>query len=841
MKTLLLILLLPIGAAAQLVDPVISKDYLDRLKENSQTKIFLTDTTNNAKNAFLLLNSQYNGYAIKRIAVKHGYLRIRPAISQTLFLSGSFNSGVEIKSINQLPALQNEYVQGRSMNGSLVWRGAETNELFSYGPAINTLEFDGSNYVYDANGKLVPVGSGNGQKANVYKNDIFRTASLLSQSLTVQGRYAINKNQYLARIKLGQSRENTFIKTNKNISQNFSTFFEAAIKKITVSATYSNLTDRFSNPNRNGFLNRVYQNSVFTPIGFDNTQGNMVGNAQRSYSNAADNPFFLLEDNGNSFFQSHKTGSLILEKKFNKLKFRVAQSLDNVKENSNEGYKPGTAFFQNGLFINRKKTNSNYVLNAGGSYELDHFINYNFRSTVSANYIFGNAHSEIDYQTKAYNYQRSSHDLELNYLTIFDGADIDAGIRLSNKFYASNTSLENDFFLAGISSYIQLDNIFNASGLRLKLISNFGNFNSEPSVSTSFAQYNLTRYSAEQALQYFPVTEVNSFNNLLPVKHKEWTARAELNYINKISFEAEIFNRKIVDDVFPVYENGSLDLKNIADHRNRGVELTLIHNSYGKKITTNNSLSFFHYRDIVTGVKDGYDFTPYAGFNNVNKAIVKGNVLGAITGSRFLRDEANNIIIGNDGFPLTDPNLSVIGDPTPDFVMKMGNSLSWKKFSLNLDWEWKKGGDVWNGTQAVLDYYGRSASSAQLRNTTGYVFSGVFDDGHPNNIPVNFYDPNSLFENNRWVRYGHTGIAEEYIQRGDHIRINNIGLNYKLKAKKYIQTIAFTLSASNLIVWSAYKGSDPNQLLYDQPDTNGLDFFNLPSVKSFGFNISIQF
>ena len=839
MKTLLLILLLPIGATAQLVEPVISKDYLDRLKENSQTKIFLTDTTNNAKNAFLLINSQYNGFPIKRITVKHGYLRIRPAISQMLYLSGTFNSGIEIKTINRLPALQNQYVQGRSMNGSLVWRGAETNELFSYGPAINTLEFDGSNYVYDANGKLVPAGSGNGQKANAYKNDIFRTASLLSQSLTVQGRYAINKNQYLARIKLGQSRENTFIKENKNISQNFSTLFEATIKKFIFSATYSSLTDRFSNSNRNGFLNRVYQNSILTPISFDNSQGSRVGNAQRSYSNAADNPFFLLESNGNSFFQTHNTGSVVVEKKFHKLKFRVAQSLDNVKEKSIEGYKPGTAFFQNGLFINRKKTNSNYVLNTGGSYEFD-YGSYVFRSTVSANYIFGNAHSENDYQTKTYKYQRSSHDLEVNYLTLYDGSDIDAGIRLSNKFYASNTSLANDFFLPGISGYLQFDNIFNATGLRAKLVSNFSNFNSEPPVSTSFAQYNLTRYSAEQALQYFPVTEVNGFNALLPVRHKEWTARAEI-YYNKISFEVEIFNRQISDDVFPVYESGSLNLKNIADHRNRGVELIVTQNSYGKKITTNNSLSFFHYRDIVTGVRDGYNLTPYAGFSNINKAIVKGNALGAITGNRFLRDETNNIVIGNDGFPLPDPDPAVIGDPTPDFIIKMNNSLGWKKFSLNLDWEWKKGGDVWNGTQAVLDYSGRSASSAQLRNTSGYVFAGVFADGHPNNIPVNFYDPNLPLENNRWIRYGYTGIAEEYIQRGDHIRINNIGLNYKVKAKKYIQTIAFTLSASNLVVWSAYKGSDPNQLLYDQSDTNGLDFFNLPSVKSFGFNISIQF
>ena len=46
---------------------------------------------------------------------------------------------------------------------------------------------------------------------------------------------------------------------------------------------------------------------------------------------------------------------------------------------------------------------------------------------------------------------------------------------------------------------------------------------------------------------------------------------------------------------------------------------------------------------------------------------------------------------------------------------------------------------------------------------------------------------------------------------------------------------------SNLVIWKAYKGTDPNQLLHDQASANGLDFFNLPSVKSFGFTASVQF
>src|SRR5206468_4042750 len=104
-----------------------------------------------------------------------------------------------------------------------------------------------------------------------------------------------------------------------------------------------------------------------------------------------------------------------------------------------------------------------------------------------------------------------------------------------------------------------------------------------------------------------------------------------------------------------------------------------------------------------------------------------------------------------------------------------------------------------------------------------------------------FYNPALPFDRNRWVRYGYTGVAEDYIEKASHVRINNIGVSYKPDTKKYIQNLTFSLYANNIFIWTAYKGSDPNQLFYDQSNTNGLDFFNLPSTKNFGFNVSIQF
>jgi hypothetical protein len=287
--------------------------------------------------------------------------------------------------------------------------------------------------------------------------------------------------------------------------------------------------------------------------------------------------------------------------------------------------------------------------------------------------------------------------------------------------------------------------------------------------------------------------------------------------------------------------NGNFTLKNIADHRNKGIELglTVSHNAHN--FFTENTVSFIKNNSKVTGVKDGFDGTPMAGFANIHTAIVKGAPLGSIVGTDYLRDAANRIMIGNDGFPLVNPTPKVIGNPIPDFTVKMTNSINWKKWYLDLNWEWKKGGQMWNGTQAVLDYYGRSANAAAQRLTTGYIFNGVLQDKQPNNIPVSFYDVNLPIEQNRWTRYGQSGVGAEYIQQANMLRLHAVTLSYKQKLKKYPQLLTFSLYANNLILYSSYKGADPNQLLYDQPNAAGLDYFNLPSVKIFGCNVSIQF
>ena len=144
--------------SAQQVQPVISNDYLALIREDTGRQ--QADTLHNMKQARLLY--PYNGFSywnnakMIRASADHE-LQIVPYVNKYIALNGSVTFLTERQRYSRLPALQDEYVQGRAENGALQWRGPHTNELFSFGPSIRTLAHDGSSYAWDVNGQLVPA------------------------------------------------------------------------------------------------------------------------------------------------------------------------------------------------------------------------------------------------------------------------------------------------------------------------------------------------------------------------------------------------------------------------------------------------------------------------------------------------------------------------------------------------------------------------------------------------------------------------------------------------------------------------------------------------------------
>ncbi|MBL3547157.1 hypothetical protein [Chryseobacterium sp. KMC2] len=794
---------------------------------------------------FLSKKSNNNFYNIRRLRQKSDSLYTLKGLNQrTMVLNGSFTSSLDIKSRNAVPRIQDKYVQGRSENGSLIWNGPETNEMFSFGPDISTLGFSGLAYEYDQNGKLIPWVNGL-PHAKKYNNGLFKTTVGYNNQLNISAFIKEGNNEKIRlSFNLGQQKNQMYFIDQFDISNTFKAKLNTIFGGYAVNLAFNYEEDKATNTNRIGLFNRAYQNSLLAPVSFSNEQQVVLNNgSQRSYSIYADNPSFLFEQDSKYRYQSlQRQFSLNIAKTWGDFRLNLSQSYENNSIQNRDHYKPSTYGFNNGLLNERMQNNSLYYSNVLGTYILGYD---DFKNTFNLNFILNDRKSDVYNSLTDRNslYQRTSQDYIFNYNMDIRDYDFDAGFNLGNSFYISNTSIKNNYWLPKANFYLKFSEIFNWINYSFKLFGSYTQLSSEPEITRSYASYATTLLKAENYNQYFPAQEAERFKDLSNINTREWKLAGKLNFSYNISIEGEYFNKKTIDDVFPVFENNQLKLKNMADHTYSGYELNFAFDRLrlGYDVYMMHKVSFFKYKDVVNRIAPGYQNMAVSGFKDIYKTLTEGQVLGVVMGSYFERNAAGQLIIDEYGFPKKAAGMKIIADSTPDFVMKFSHSFFYKRLSLDINWEWKKGGQLWNGTQAVLDYYGRSYDSGDERNIKNYVFQGVQANGNSNQIPVDFYDSGRTVQENRWTRYGYLGVAENYIQNADYIRISNISLSSSFPINYGKQNVKLTFYVNNLMLWQANKGVDPNQNFYDMDSGRGLDFFNLPSFKTFGCIVSLKF
>jgi hypothetical protein len=229
----------------------------------------------------------------------------------------------------------------------------------------------------------------------------------------------------------------------------------------------------------------------------------------------------------------------------------------------------------------------------------------------------------------------------------------------------------------------------------------------------------------------------------------------------------------------------------------------------------------------------------------VSMNLVEGEPLGVIYGTAYARNAQGEKIIGQDGFPLVSKDLQLLGNPNPKWNLGINSWLSFRAWTLAFLWDWRYGGERWNGTSNVLNYLGRSELTANERSTRNYIFEGVTEMGQPNARPVDFANPANGLEANRWVRYGKAGVGEDAIQKASFLRLSEVKLTYTFYTnflqKIRLRTANISLIARNLLLFTPYRGTDPATSLFGYGIANGLDLFNAPNTRSFGATMNLEF
>ena len=808
----------------------------------------------------------------------------------------TFNTSMGVSEVNKLPEKQNEYAQGRPVSGLFQYFGPESGETSSWGPAINTLEFDGDpTYPYDKNGRLVPVGSGNGKPAIAYDDyDAFWVKGLTyDNNISVVGGtdavryYASVGNLYQS----GTVPNADFARTSVKANLDFK-----ITEKLSagVSANYVNSggsrIQRGSNIS--GVTTGLFRNTPTFDIGNGKTGYEAADDpdtyilsdgTQRAYRGNAlnDNPFWAVNknpyvDDVNRIIGNVNLGYEVLD--WLKLNYKVGvdyftdlrnfawdiNSASEVLGKVDQSVRTSNRINSDFLILIEKQLNSDLRIGAtiGHNYFSDKNITQssegmvlsvpNFYNIKNASQIIS---TENIGQTKFYGVFADTRLVYKDYLFL----------NLSGRNDWSSTLPEknNSFFYPAVSLGLEFTEMLDITDSRIlsygKLRASYGQVGSSAPMYRTSTSYDKAVIDGDPLLaaNTFPALGINAFERGGLLGNSE--LKPELTTTVEVGGDFKFFNGKlgldltyysaftdnqIVTTTIPAPTGYTSITLNSGQIENKGVEIAVTATPIERgNFSWDLGLNFSRNRSLVKSLPENIESVSLASFSAVSSLNIVGQPYGILSGTRYRRNDEGKLVIGSDGWPLIDNTQGPVGDPNPDWLAGVRNTLNYKTLSFSFLWDIREGGDLWNGTKAVLDYLGVSKESGDDRNVTGYVYDGVTESGEVNTVPVDFANPAQGLSGIKWRKAGTLlGLAEDNIEDGSWIRLREVTLNYSLPRKwfgsgKVISSVDLSLYGRNLILITDYKGVDPETNLRGASNDQGWDYFNLPGTRTYGISL----
>ncbi|CAD0004925.1 SusC/RagA family TonB-linked outer membrane protein [Flavobacterium chungangense] len=313
---------------------------------------------------------------------------------------------------------------------------------------------------------------------------------------------------------------------------------------------------------------------------------------------------------------------------------------------------------------------------------------------------------------------------------------------------------------------------------------------------------------------------------------------------NRLTFDLNLYyktSKDLLIDVPLAQSSGfGFQYKNAAELVNKGVEVELGYDIFKKSnaFQWNINLNWALNKNEVTDISGGLDeISIEPAFSSIGYFAVKGQPLGSFYGTKWLRDENGQIIVGTNGLAKLDPETGNLGNSAPKWTGGIRNTFAFKRVTLSALLDIRHGGVVYNGTGARLNTIGISAGSADREHT--YIIPGVKEDGTPNDIEIT---AKSYFQN--FKGDSSLAAAEEATTDVNWVRLRDVSLSYDFNTKQFpfLSSAQLSVTGRNLWLDTNYKGVDPETSLTGAGSSiNGLDYFNNPGSKSFIMSLRVSF
>lgn len=221
-----------------------------------------------------------------------------------------------------------------------------------------------------------------------------------------------------------------------------------------------------------------------------------------------------------------------------------------------------------------------------------------------------------------------------------------------------------------------------------------------------------------------------------------------------------------------------------------------------------------------------------------------GGRIGDMYGTGFQRAPDGQIIYGENGLPIRDPELRYLGNYNPDFMMGLGQQFRYKNLGVQVLFDWRQGGTIVSRTLAIGSTSGVLAHTLSGRET-GIVGEGVVNQGSADSPR---YVPNttSVSAAEYYNQFYNRANEESALYDASYLKLRQVSISYTLPKRLTrtwgIEEIKFGLVGSNLLTWTENPHFDPElSAMQGRNFAFGVEDMAYPSTRNVGIHLNLRF
>ncbi len=336
---------------------------------------------------------------------------------------------------------------------------------------------------------------------------------------------------------------------------------------------------------------------------------------------------------------------------------------------------------------------------------------------------------------------------------------------------------------------------------------------------------------------------------LTPYVTTEYEIGADLRFFgNRLGVDVAYYNRTTTDDILNATISrtsgfGSTTV-NIGELNNRGIELLLT----GTPVRNSNfrwDISFNMANNISEAVSLGQNAAgePIEVLNLDQARTLQerirhdiGMPLGLIAGYRHATIDGQKVYDAN-GYPVRG-EFEVLGEGRHPFSAGISNTLTYKDFSFSFLLDMRSGGSMYSGTNVIAYAFGMHKETLPGREE-GLTITGVDESGAPLSVQIPAADVQQYYG-----RYN--DITEYFVYDASFGKLRELSIGYSVPRTMLtnlpIESLNISAVGRNLLLlWSNVPNVDPESAYTVGAGSQGLEYFAVPTVRNFGFNLSVSF